>query len=139
MDFEVDLSALASSQGEFEGLVGYGGATSSYWVKGKDGYYYFMYVVPADGGKIPGAYKTVSNGAAEDVTGPSDPLFTSYKIKTAPNSQLAGLNVTIHFELEVATQAVSAKNLDGSYLTWKEAWIKALGYDPTTTDPTIQQ
>lgn len=126
-------------QGTFTGLVGYNGAASSFWEKGKDGYYYFVHVVPADNGTIPGAYKTVSGGEATEVTGPSAPLFTSYTVGEAPTSEIAGLGVTIHFELEIATQAVSAKNTDTSYLTWKEAWTKALGYDPTTTDPTIKQ
>ena len=73
------------------------------------------------------------------MAGPSAPLFTNYTVGEAPTSELGGLKVTIHFELEIATQAVSAKNTDSSYLTWKEAWTKALGYDPTTTDPTIKQ
>lgn len=126
----------AREQGEFAGLIGYDLTSSNYWVKGMDGYYYFKHVVPAEDGTIPGAYKTVSEGQATDVTGPSAPLFSTYTIKKAPNAAIAGLGKTIHFELEVATQAVSAKKLDGTYLTWQEAWVKALGYDPTITDPT---
>jgi len=136
--YEDQFISTTHEQGTFTGLVGYNGAGSDYWVKGKDGYYYFIYVVPATTGTIPGAYKTVANGEAEEEEGPSDPLFEKYTVGKAPNAAIADLDVTIHFELEIATQAVSAKNTDGSYLTWIEAWKKALGYDPTKTDPTAQ-
>ena len=34
--------------------------------------------------------------------------------------------------MEIATQAVNANNTDGSTMTWKEAWAKALGTEPAT-------
>ena len=127
-------------QGTFTGLVGYDVETSSFWTKGADGYYYYNYPVPANNGTIPGDYIEVSGGEGETVTATDDvksvqPLFSNYTVGTAPESEIAALGVTIHFELEIATQAISAKNTDGSYLSMTQAWTKALGYDPTTTNP----
>lgn len=126
------------TQGTFKGLVGYDGTTSEYWVKGADGYYYYKYPVPADTGTIPGNYINASTGKTVEVTDEikeAQSLFSSYTIGKAPNTKIADLNVTIHFEFEIATQAISAKNTDGSYLSMTAAWKKALGYDPTTTNP----
>ena len=36
----------------------------------------------------------------------------------------------MHFELEIATQAISAVKLDGTEYTWTEAWYRALGETP---------
>ena len=124
-------------QGEFVGLVGYDVTTSSYWEKHADGYYYYKYVVPADNGTIPGAYKTVSNGKATDVAAPANPssvyqpLFISYTVGTAPAAAVSGEVRQIYFQLEIATQAISAKKADGSYYTMEEAWAKANTPDPT--------
>lgn len=125
-------------QGTFEGLVGYNGASSQYWVKGEDGYYYYKYPVPANNGTIPGNYIDPDTGDTETATTQimaAQPLFTKYTIGTAPTVDIADKNTAIHFELEIATQAISAKNIDGSYLSMTAAWTKALGYDPTTTNP----
>lgn len=121
------------SHGEFTGLDGYKGFDSSFWEKGSDGYYYYKYVVPANGGTIPGAYKTVNGGAATDVAGPTTDetkdaqrLFASYKVKNAPDAQVADQRQVIIFTLEIATQAISAKKLDGTYYeTYTQAWEHA--------------
>lgn len=123
-------------QGEFVGLIGYDLTSSTYWEKHADGYYYYKYVVPADNGTIPGAYKTVSNGKATDVSAPTNPasvyqpLFISYTVGTAPAAAVSGEVRQIYFQLEIATQAISAKKADGSYYTMEEAWAKANTPDP---------
>ena len=125
-------------QGTFVGLVGYDGTTSQYWVKGADGYYYYKYPVPADTGTIPGDYIDPDTGDTETATTQikaKQPLFSSYTIGEAPIVKIADQIQPIHFELEIATQAISAKENDRTYLTMQQAWTKALGYDPTTTNP----
>ena len=121
-------------QGEFSGLIGYDLTSSPYWEKHSDGYYYYKYVVPAESGTIPGAYKTVANGKATDVAAPSpvgnQPLFLSYTVGDAPTAAVAGHVKQIYFQLEIATQAISAKKPDGSYYTMEEAWEKANTPDP---------
>ena len=123
-------------QGEFVGLVGYDLSSSDYWEKHTDGYYYYKYVVPADNGTIPGAYKTVANGKATDVAAPSpvgnQPLFVSYTVGNAPAAAVSGEVKQIYFQLEIATQAISAKKPDGSYYTMAEAWAKANTPDPSS-------
>ena len=125
--------------GAFKDLVGYKndtesgtpGAevfTSDWWIKGGDGYYYFKYVVPA-GKAVPAQdsdtkYIVVSSSGTSELTGGA-PLFDSYTIKDAPDARVAGKVEEIFFELEIATQAVSAKKTDGSYYTLAEAWAKA--------------
>lgn len=91
------------SQGTFVGLVEYtkngqSGQGGVNWVNGSDGYYYYTVAVE------PGAQ--------------TSSLFESYTIGTVPNAQIAGLGVTIHFVLEIATQAIEAK----SNVSWDEAW-----------------
>ena len=121
-------------QGEFEGLIGYDLSASDYWEKRGD-FYYYKYVVPAYTGTIPGAYKTVANGKATDVAAPSpvgnQPLFISYTVGDAPASTVAGQVKQIYFQLEIATQAISAKNSDGTYLSMDEAWNRANTPDPS--------
>ena len=121
-------------QGEFEGLVGYNGATSSYWVLEDDGYYYYKYVVPADQGTIPGAYKTVTNGQATEISAPvaldDQRLFTKYTVGKTPSVVVSGEVKEVYFRLEIATQAISAKKIDGSYYdTYTDAWDNAFNQD----------
>lgn len=128
------------THGAFKNLVGYKNDTtngtpgstvytSNWWIKGSDGYYYFKYVVPA-GKAVPAQdsstkYIYVTSTGTSNPTGTADPLFDSYTIKQAPDARVAGKVEDIYFELEIATQAISAKNLDGSYCTLAEAWAKA--------------
>ena len=88
-------------QGQFEGLPG------TNWVKGDDGYYYYTVAV------APGA------------TIPND-LFTKYTVGKAPGAAIAGDVQDIYFTLEIATQAISAKKLDGTNYTYSAAWARAL-------------
>lgn len=87
-------------QGAFSGLPG------TNWVEGSDGYYYYTEVVPA-GQAIP------------------NKLFTKYEVKRAPGAAIAGAVQEIYFTLEIATQAISAKKLDGTNYTYTEAWARA--------------
>lgn len=105
--------------GVFDGLVGYTkngktGAGNTGWVKGNDGYYYYNTKV------APGA----TTGTA---------LFNSYTVTLAsvPKIKVAGALQEVHFVMEISTQAISAKKLDGSDYTWNVAWDNALGYDPS--------
>jgi len=107
------------SHGTFVGLAGYKGGTNplNNWMLCPDGFYYYQNVV-----------------ATGEAAG--DALFTSYTINPDfPQFVRVGSNTyPIHFQLEISTQAVSArmpaeKNGETNY-TWKEAWKKALGYDP---------
>ena len=105
--------------GVFDGLVGYTknnktGAGNTGWVKGADGYYYYTEIVRV--GQQTGT-----------------PVFNSYTVTldNVPKIQVAGEMQDVHFVMDIATQAISAKNLDTSDNTWKNAWGKALGYDPT--------
>lgn len=118
------------NHGTFSGLVGYKGTSSEsdWWVKGGDGYYYFKYVVPA-GNAIPDAgakylHVTSSTSTPAEKTG-ADPLFTSYTLGDAPSVTVAGKKKSIYFELEVVSQAISAKKSDGSYYTMSDAWKEA--------------
>lgn len=124
--------------GAFKNLVGYKNDTdagtpgttvftSDWWFKGDDGFYYFKYVVPADKA-IPEngtKYIAVTASGTTETTGTADPLFESYTIKDAPDARVAGHKETIYFELEIATQAITAKKVDGTYYTLEEAWAKA--------------
>ncbi len=105
--------------GVFDGLVGYekngkNGTGNTGWVKGKDGYYYYNTKV------APGA----TTGTA---------LFNSYTVTLAnvPKIKVAGALQEVHFVMEISTQAISAKKLDGSDYAWNVAWNNALGYDPS--------
>ena len=106
--------------GVFDGLVGYGkngknGTGNTGWVKGNDGYYYYNTKV-----------------APNATTGTA--LFNSYTVTLAnvPKIKVAGALQEVHFVMEISTQAISAKKLDGSDYTWNVAWNNALGYDPST-------
>jgi len=88
-------------QGKFTGLPG------TNWVKGDDGYYYYTDPVPA----------------GEDV--PNN-LFTEYKVGKVPGVAVAGNVQDIHFSLEIATQAISARKLDGTlWSSYTLAWDNA--------------
>ena len=104
--------------GEFDGLVGYTknnktGEGNTGWVKGNDGYYYYNTKV------APGA----PTGTA---------LFNSYTVtlNNVPKIKVAGALQEVHFVMEISTQAISAKKLDGSDYNWYEAWENATDYDP---------
>ena len=109
------------THGHFEGLPGYGLGKSFYtpnpdhdWQLCDDDYYYYT--------------KVVNPG---DATGSA--LFTSYVTLIAPEAAIAGREMDteeMHFELEIATQAISAVKLDGTEYTWTEAWYRALGETP---------
>ena len=124
--------------GEFIGLAGYknsgdsgnttGAITYNSWVLCTDGYYYYKKAV-------------VPNGT-------TSALFDTYTIKKIPNSEIAGQNIdnaTMHFTLEIATQAIAATELDGTVKQtgegedteddWASAWAKALGSAPQPGHP----
>ena len=115
-------------QGSFTGLPG------TKWELHDDGFYY--YTDPVAPGKIIG---TAPAGAqnAQDYLG--NPLFTEYKVGDAPASAVAGQVKQIYFQLEIATQAISAMKVDGTHETMANAWAKANTPDSTpdpTPDPT---
>ena len=108
--------------GMFDGLVGYTkndktGAGNTGWVMGNDGYYYYNTKV-----------------APNATTGTA--LFNSYTVTLAnvPKIKVAGALQEVHFVMEISTQAISAKKLDGSDYAWNVAWNNALGYDPSKTN-----
>ena len=112
------------SHGTFVGLPGYNGGanpnatqTAYGWKLCPDGFYYYTEVVPSG---------EATEGALFDSYTVSDTFDKSIEVgsKTFP----------IHFQLEISTQAVSAKmpaekNNKTNY-TWNEAWERAIGYDP---------
>ncbi len=92
------------SFGYFSELAGYDASSKhedsvaysgSHWTKGDDGYYYY------DDPVLPG-----------EAT--AEPLFESYTIASVPNIRIAGVSQEVTFVLEVATQAISANNSDGT-------------------------
>ena len=98
-------------QGKFTGLPGYNGTASTYhnWTKGEDGFYYYNNIVK-EGQSIPAA----------------DSLFTRYTVGTPPAVKVAGGVKDVYFELEVATQAISAKKQNGDdWPTYSAAWANA--------------
>ena len=122
----------AGTHGTFVGLPGYKGAATFKadagatagddgitpgWQLCTDGYYYYTKIVQ------PGDY-TGSN------------LFTSYETLKAPKATLAGVvleTASMHFVLEVSTQAITAVKMDGHQghlYKWKEAWYNATGTTP---------
>jgi hypothetical protein len=109
----------ARKHGSFVGLVGYADdyPDTGKWVLCEDGYYYYTAKVPA-GDPIPS----------------SDPLFVSYTVDKNPAVAVAGKVNDIYFTLEIATQAVTAKQTDGSDYDWDEAWKNALGEKPVVAE-----
>ncbi len=131
--YEDQFVSHAGQHGVFENLAGYSnrakntsysnpfpsnGTKGSWFYSSRDNYYYFSNAVAP--GKPTG-----------------EPLFKSYtvsKIPEATNGALP-LEVNMYFTLEIATQAISAKQSDGSLKTsWNNAWKEALGYDPTVNN-----
>ena len=76
------------------------------WYLNSDGYYYYKEIVPA----------------GESV--PKD-LFTSYTVSRSPAVLIAGAVKNVYFRLEISTQAISAKQLDGTPYSLSEAWRRA--------------
>ena len=117
-------SAPARTHGKFEELAGYD-KDNGYndWYLCTDGYYYYKYAVEP----------TYTTGSS---------LFSKYTVGTTPSVEIAGVDTEVYFVLEIATQAVTAKQLDGSYYEanagqkdgWQLAWKNATG-----TAPTVQQ
>lgn len=80
------------SGASFIGLPGTG------WTKGTDGYFYYTLSVAPNG-----------------TTGP---LFTSYTPGEVPDFKIAGKPITAHFVMEIATQAIEAKEGVGYEAAW---------------------
>ena len=106
------VNTTAGKHGTFVGLAGYKGGTNplNNWKLQPDGYYYYTVKVPAG--------ETVPN-----------PLFTSYTVGNTPAVLVAGEVKNVYFVLEIATQAVSAKKVDGTDYTWEEAWARTKAED----------
>lgn len=99
----------AGTHGTFTGLAGYKGGDNplNKWHLESDGYYYYEDPVPA-GEPVP------------------NNLFTSYEVGTMPEVTVAAKPVPVYFVMEIATQAISAKKLDGTpYATYTQAWANA--------------
>ena len=123
--------------GEFEGLPGYKGQANpnaNGWVLCTDGYYYYTKAVPPYDSE-----KTKEQNRAAGAI--CKPLFTKYTVKLKPQAtSIAGevMNVTtMHFELEVAAQAISAVQRDGTVKKdtggnddWAAAWANVLDSAP---------
>ena len=102
--------------GYFSKLVGYDASgkykdaaayKGTHWTKGADGYYYYDDPVPVGGTT-------------------AEPLFESYTIASVPNIRIAGASQEVTFVLEVATQAISANNSDGTqWASATAAWNNA--------------
>ena len=105
--------------GSFVGLVGYADdyPSTGKWVLCEDGYYYYTVKVP-EGQAIPS----------------SDPLFVSYTVDKNPAVVVAGKVNDVYFTLEIATQAVTAKKIDGTDYEWDDAWKNALGAKPVVAE-----
>ena len=110
-----------NEQGEFSDLPG-----TKWTLNTDDGFYY--YADPVAPGKIIGTAPTGATNASDYL---GNPLFTEYKVGDAPASAVAGQVKQIYFQLEIATQAISAMKADGTYYTMEEAWAKANTPDPT--------
>lgn len=108
-----------NKQGSFTGLPG------TNWELHDDGFYY--YKEPVAPGKIIGTAPTGASNAGDYL---GNPLFTTYEVGDAPASAVAGQVKQIYFQLEIATQAISAMKADGTHYTLKEAWAKANTPDP---------
>ena len=115
-------TANPAKHGTFVGLPGYKGAAtfkkdtdSDYgWVLCDDNYYYYTKPVAPNGGT-------------------TSALFTSYTLGDPPRPTYGGQVWSasdVYFTLEVATQAISANNLDGSHKAWDTAWEEATTIKP---------
>lgn len=123
--------------GVFEGLPGYKGQANpnaNGWVLCTDGYYYYTTAVPP--------YDATKTKAENKAAGAiCKPLFTKYTVKLKPEAtSIAGAVMdvtTMHFELEVSAQAISAVERSGLVKKdsedkddWAGAWANALGSAP---------
>lgn len=111
------VKSTAGTHGKFYDLAGYKGAgdTVNKWYYNKDDQYYYY----------------TESVAPEGVT---TALFSKYEILKIPHTTNAGevLSKDMYFVLEVASQAISARNPDGSLRTdYMEAWAEALAIDET--------
>ena len=86
------FSKLVGYKAPQDGSVAY---TGDHWSKGTDGYYYYDEAVPV----------------GEET---KEPLFESYTMASVPLITIGAKKQTITFVLEVATQAISAKKVDGT-------------------------
>ncbi len=103
------VKTTAGTHGTFVGLAGYKGGANplNKWHLSDDGFYYYEDPVPA-GDPVP------------------NNLFTSYTVGTMPEVTISDVPVQVYFVMEIATQAISAKKLDGTYYaTYTEAWANA--------------
>ena len=103
------VKTTAGTHGTFVGLAGYKGGDNplNKWHLEADGYYYYEDPVPA-GEPVP------------------NKLFTSYTVGTMPDVTVAAQKIPVYFVMEIATQAISAKKLDGTpYATYTDAWANA--------------
>ena len=80
--------------GVFNGLPGTG------WVRGTDGYFYYT--------------------ASVAPNGTTSALFTSYTPGTPPPFEVAGKKIDAHFVVEIATQAIEAKEGVGYEAAWAD-------------------
>ena len=88
-------------------LPDYEDYSGSKWVKGDDDFYYYTDIVEVG-----------------DYT--EEPIFDTYTVGVAPAVAVAGAVKQIYFQLEISTQAISAKQLDGSnWPTYTAAWDNA--------------
>ena len=130
--YEDQFVSHAGQHGEFVNLAGYSnlakgtsysnpfpanGTDGSWYYSSRDNYYYFSNAV-----------------APGEATG--EPLFDTYTISKIPEATNGAipLDVEMYFTLEIATQAITAKQSDGSLKTWNNAWKDALGYDPSVNN-----
>lgn len=104
------VKTTPGTHGSFTGLAGYKGGTNplnDWYYDSSDGYYYYTKVVPA-GEEVP------------------SPLFTKYTVGKAPDSTVAGKTQQLFFELEISTQAISARQLNGEHWpSYTDAWANA--------------
>ena len=112
------------SHGVFDDLPGYtkngaGGANpnSTGWILCTDGFYYYPEIV--------------------EVGGTTGTLFKSYTVSDSFDKyiEVGSKTFPIHFQLEISTQAISAKKLaektgESNYYTFEEAWQRAIGKVP---------
>ena len=107
-------------QGKFKDLPG------TKWTLKDDGFYY--YSDPVAPGKFIG---TAPAGADNPDDYLGYPLFNEYKVGKAPAAAVSGEVRQIYFQLEIATQAISAMKQNGDHYTMDEAWARANTPDPT--------
>lgn len=112
------------SHGLFVGLADYD-EDNGYrgWTLCTDGYYYYTKAVAPEGSET------------DEDPCTTTPLFDSYTLTEAPAPTYGGQiwEVSdIYFTLEIATQAISANQLDGTHddSKWADAWENATGVKP---------